>query len=78
MARKKISEFRAKIILYKELGIDYAGVSIDAKNKDWEAACDGLSEKQSYVVKVDQGVKGRKKKGLVLLDRKKNRNSTGY
>jgi len=71
MARKKISEFRAKIILYKELGIDYAGVSIDAKNKDWEAACDGLSEKQSYVVKVDQGVKGRKKKGLVLLDRKK-------
>ncbi len=71
MARKKISEFRAKTILYKELGIDYAGVSIDAKNKDWEAACDGLSEKQSYVVKVDQGVKGRKKKGLVLLDRKK-------
>lgn len=86
MARKKISEFRAKTILYKELDIEYSGVSINTKNKGWEALCDGLSEKKSYVVKVDQGVKGRKKKGLVLLDRKKteivqdikNLSSKGY
>lgn len=71
MARKKISEFRAKTILYKELDIEYSGVSINTKSKGWEAVCDGLSEKQAYVVKVDQGVKGRKKKGLVLLNRKK-------
>lgn len=70
MPRKKISEFRAKTILGEAWGTDYAGVAIDLA-EDWRAAVAQLDFSKRYVVKVDQGVKGRFKKGLVKLGRTK-------
>ncbi len=71
MPRKKISEFRAKTILANVLGLDYAGVTLDTSG-DWRADVAMLDEHKRYVVKVDQGVKGRFKKGLVKLGRTKD------
>jgi succinyl-CoA synthetase beta subunit len=70
MPRKKISEYRAKTILYASLGQAYAGVALDTAS-DWHKALDSLKSDGPYVVKVDQGVKGRFKKGLVKLGRSK-------
>jgi len=70
MPRKKISEFRAKTILFEALGGDYSGVSLDMAGNA-EAAVSKLDDNKRYVVKVDQGVKGRFKKGLVKLGRTK-------
>lgn len=67
MARKKISEFRAKKILHDFLEIPYAGVSINA-NENLEHSMSQLEDGKRYVLKVDQGVKQRKKKGLVSLN----------
>jgi len=67
MARKKISEFRAKTILINSLGKKYLGISIDV-SKDLDAQLSGLEPSKRYVLKVDQGVKKRKKKGLVIFD----------
>lgn len=67
MARKKISEFRAKKILYEFLGKKYSGVSIDA-TKDLNEQVSLLDSSKRYVLKVDQGIKQRKKKGLVFFD----------
>lgn len=69
MPRKKISEFRAKTLLFKDLGQPYLGISIDT-DADWQAAADSIDPAGTYVVKVDQGVKGRFKQGLVKLGRK--------
>jgi ATP citrate (pro-S)-lyase len=68
LARKKLSEFRAKTILYNALGQPYTGVMIDTES-DWQSAVKALPKTKRYVVKVDEGVKGRFKKGLVYLDR---------
>jgi ATP-citrate lyase beta-subunit len=63
MPRRKLSEYRAKTLVNNAIGEDYIGWSIlgidDTKNVDGY---------ESYVVKVDQAVKGRFKKGLVLLN----------
>jgi len=67
MARKKISEFRAKKILYEFLGKDYSGVSVDA-SKDLGEQVSRLDTDKRYVLKVDQGIKQRKKKGLVFFE----------
>jgi succinyl-CoA synthetase beta subunit len=64
MARKRISEFRAKTLLYQELGTQYAGQQINTKQTTYST----LNSNKDYVLKVDQGVKGRFKKGLVKLD----------
>jgi ATP-citrate lyase beta-subunit len=58
MPRKKLSEFRAKNIINDALGIEYKGWQLDEPS----------SYDQELVVKVDEGVKGRFKKGLVLLN----------
>lgn len=71
MARKKISEFRAKGILYASLNREYSGISIDT-DKDLDDQLLTLDENKKYVLKVDQGVKQRKKKGLVVFDLKKD------
>lgn len=63
MPRRKISEFRAKKLVSKALNVPYAGWSI---NTPQEAA--DITGFDLYVVKVDQAVKGRFKKGLVLLE----------
>lgn len=59
MSRVKITEYRAKKLL---LGDVYMGVSTSGG-----VASRGLTNGR-YVVKVDQGVKGRYKKGLLFLD----------
>ncbi len=71
MPRKKISEFRAKSLLSHALGLSYDGLSIDAQDPRWHDQLDKLSADKHFAVKVDQGVKGRLKKGLVLLDQSK-------
>ncbi len=63
MARKKLSEYKAKSLLYAVFGQEYSGISVG------EGELSTLPDpKSSYVVKVDQGVKKRFKKGLVLLN----------
>lgn len=67
MPRKKLSEFRAKTIIRSTLGLDYVGYSIDVESplpKQLKA----MSALDRFALKVDQGVKGRAKKGLVVLD----------
>ena len=67
MSRKRLSEFRAKSILSAALDQSYEGIEIDTAQEDWVTRLPTGTEK--YVVKVDQGVKGRFKKGLVRLER---------
>ena len=69
MPRQKLSEYRAKCLVSKSLGLQYEGWPIDTKQSvaaQLEAA--NLLNGHHFVVKVDEGVKGRFKKGLVLLD----------
>jgi ATP-citrate lyase beta-subunit len=68
MPRQKLSEFRAKNILAKALGQTYAGLSLDAQGSLDEQLTELSDLAEPYVVKVDEGVKGRFKRGLVLLD----------
>jgi succinyl-CoA synthetase beta subunit len=70
VSRKKLSEFRAKTLIFEALGQEYQGVELDSK-ADWQKAVEGLSDAERYVVKVDQAEKGRFKKGLVKLDQDK-------
>jgi succinyl-CoA synthetase beta subunit len=69
MPRKRLSEFRAKSLLYDAIGGVYKGLSIDTGAPGWQAELEQLHTSGKYVVKVDQGVKGRFKKGLVSLNR---------
>lgn len=64
MARKKLSEFKAKTLLFKYLQLPYGGLQVTNSKEDLEKV-EKLDKTKSYVVKVDQGVKGRMKKGLV-------------
>jgi ATP-citrate lyase beta-subunit len=63
MPRRKLSEYRSKLLVCEALGLSYAGWSFDANSSIEE-----LDEHDRYVVKVDQAVKGRFKKGLVILN----------
>lgn len=63
MPRRKISEYRAKKLVYSALNEQYTGWSVQ-KESDIQKV-KGFS---GYVLKVDQAVKGRFKKGLVHLD----------
>lgn len=70
MARRILSEFRTKSLLANALGQPYEGVSVDSESA-WQsklAAQLKALKSPTFVVKVDQGVKGRFKKGLVKLD----------
>jgi ATP-citrate lyase beta-subunit len=64
MPRKKLSEYRSKIIVHDALGLSYAGWEVDAR----AASLANIKGFARYVVKVDQAVKGRFKRGLVTLD----------
>lgn len=66
MPRRKLSEYRSKLLIGEMLGISYTGWSVSAG-----ASLAGITGYDSYVVKVDQAIKGRFKKGLVLLEVKK-------
>jgi succinyl-CoA synthetase beta subunit len=71
MARKIITEFSAKKLVFPYLGINFKGicfeVGVDGKKKILS-----LDPKKSYVIKVDQGIKKRGKKGLIVLDVKRS------
>lgn len=66
MPRKRISEYRSKKIIHDALDIPYTGWGIreESIGKDLKA----VKGSSGYAVKVDQGVKGRFKKGLVKLN----------
>ncbi|MCA9371785.1 hypothetical protein KC726_02700 [Candidatus Woesebacteria bacterium] len=64
MARVKLTEYKAKKLLFTSLKIQYEGYSFDDASIPFAKR---LSADKKYVVKVDQGVKGRMKKGLVVL-----------
>lgn len=66
MPRRKLSEYRAKKIVTEALGVLYVGWSVSSSDK--EVVLPSVHGYDRYVVKVDQAVKGRFKKGLVLLD----------
>lgn len=70
MARRILSEYRTKLILAAAIGQGYDGISIDGQSRWWSDLSSALKTlgSSSYAVKVDQGVKGRFKKGLVKLD----------
>jgi ATP-citrate lyase beta-subunit len=63
MPRRKLSEYRSKVLINEALKRHYFGWDVmQAESLDYIKGFD------SYVVKVDQAIKGRFKKGLVLLD----------
>ncbi len=66
MPRRKLSEYRSKKIIHDALDLPYVGweVNIHSIKNDLEPVAGATS----YVVKVDQAVKGRFKRGLVTLD----------
>ncbi len=66
MARVKLSEHKAKSLLFSFLDIPYTGISFDAKNPIDNLS---LSPDKKYVVKVDQGVKKRFKRGLIGINK---------
>lgn len=68
MPRQKLSEYRAKLILSQALRLPYKGWSVNASEPLDAQLKEPASVAGSFVVKVDEGVKGRFKKGLVLLD----------
>jgi ATP-citrate lyase beta-subunit len=68
MPRKTISEFRAKTIVNQALGKAYKGWEVDAELPLAAQLKDARKGVDKFVVKVDQSVKGRFKKGLVKLD----------
>lgn len=68
MSRIKISEFKAKKLLYEFLQKPYSGITIDTNDEYYEDLLSAMEEGKQYVLKVDQGVKQRKKKGLVSFN----------
>ena len=62
MARRKISEYRAKHIVNTVLGLSYTGWSV------LDACAPAHLVGKKFVVKVDQAVKQRFKRGLIYLD----------
>ncbi len=68
MARKKISEYKTKKLLHDYLHTHYEGMRFES-NKDELSLIDTLDAKKKYVLKVDEGVKKRFRKGLVLLNK---------
>lgn len=62
MSRQKLSEFRAKSLLVE----NYRGVALHTSSLEHDLQA--LDPNETYVVKVDQGVKKRGKQGLIRLN----------
>ena len=62
MPRRKISEFRSKELINKELGLPYTGWEVV------ESKLPKIPSRGQFVIKVDQAVKQRFKRGLIYLD----------
>jgi ATP-citrate lyase beta-subunit len=65
MARKRISEYKAKLLLFEALSLPYQGIQVTTSDLSFSTT---LDKTKTYVVKVDQGVKKRFKQGLIHLD----------
>ena len=72
MPRRKLSEYRAKVLVSEGLGLSYTGWSI-FEGKDLTQ----VKGFKSYVLKVDQAEKKRFKNGLVLLNLTKKELASG-
>lgn len=70
MPRVKLSEYRAKCIVYNALGVTYTGQEVSLQQKNWDKSLQ-LDAAYTYVAKVDQAVKKRNKLGLVTVNRTK-------
>jgi ATP citrate (pro-S)-lyase len=68
MPRQKISEFKAKQLIFSAIGKNYEGMGIDLKTKSGTNQLQNLDDSRTYVVKVDQGIKKRGKRGLVSIN----------
>jgi ATP-citrate lyase beta-subunit len=68
MPRQKLSEYRAKSIIAQALELPYEGWPIDTRESLTDQLAEPTSITSDFVIKVDEGVKGRFKKGLVTLD----------
>lgn len=66
MSRVKISEYKAKELIYKALHSDYNALPLTDEN--YLEQVSKLSTDAKYVVKVDQGIKKRNKLGLIELN----------
>jgi len=66
MPRRKLSEYRSKQIIHKAFGLSYVGWEVHATTTTRDLK--RVSGASKYVVKVDQAIKGRFKRGLVTLD----------
>lgn len=64
MARKRISEYLAKTLLFKTLELPYTGIQVTSHNP----LPKNVDGEKKYIVKVDQGIKARFKKGLIILN----------
>lgn len=65
MARRKLSEYIAKKLLFEKLELPYHGIAIESLDEKELKKLEVLDKTKSYVVKVDQGVKKRGKSGLI-------------
>ena len=68
MPRQKLSEYRAKHIIHHALDLPYSGWQITTNEPLEPQLAEARAQGGSFVVKVDEGIKGRFKRGLVLLD----------
>jgi len=71
MSRVKLTEYKSKQLLYCALHKKYHGVAVsldESGTYSYSTPLSKLPSKERYAVKVDQGVKGRMKKGLVELN----------
>jgi len=66
MARVKISEYKAKHLVYTFLGQSYHGVEILSSDHE---PLQSLDRSKRYVIKVDEGVKKRFKQGLMGINK---------
>lgn len=65
MSRVKLTEYQAKKLLFQIMDLPYNGVHCTSADL---SPIQHLSQGTKYVVKVDQGIKKRMKKGLVKLN----------
>jgi ATP-citrate lyase beta-subunit len=73
MSRRTLSEYRSKLLVSEALGLPYAGWQLDLE-LPLEPQLDEVARTSApLVMKVDEGITGRFKKGLVLLDLPPNR-----
>lgn len=75
MARVIISEHKAKTLLYSYFGYKYEGLRI-LKSESINKHINTLKQDKNYVIKVDEGIKKRQKKGLLFKNIQKKQIKT--